>query len=303
MPSSHDYPSLSNSLAGENFEAILVGDVNGSWQPSAPSNLSEEENEKQTENLQILPVDPETVVPLGKSSATTEGSAVMADISISLPSNATATSGSIVTIPVTLDSNNGKVISGYSFAVNFDPNILQPENPAFDKTGTLSSNFTVISDANTAGRLGIAASGGNNTIMGTGTLLNLSFRVIGQMGSTNLTFNQVLFEDDNGDSIATMPTNGSFTVLGTTAAGVNLSGRVSNSFGRGIQNVVITMTDSLGNNRTARTTAFGYYHFDNAAAGKTYIISAKAKRYTFVQPTLIVNAGQDLTEINFTALP
>ncbi|CAN5439737.1 hypothetical protein BH20ACI1_BH20ACI1_14230 [soil metagenome] len=86
-----------------------------------------------------------------------------------------------------------------------------------------------------------------------------------------------------------------------TAASVSIGGRVMTASGRGIRNVYITLTDSNGNNRLAVSTAFGYYRFEDVAAGETYIISASAKQYTFSQPTQVLNINEDADGINFIA--
>ena len=71
--------------------------------------------------------------------------------------------------------------------------------------------------------------------------------------------------------------------------------------GRGIRNVYITLTDSNGNTRMAVSSSFGYYRFADVAAGETYIISARGKRYTFSQPTQVLNINEDTDGINFIA--
>ena len=89
--------------------------------------------------------------------------------------------------------------------------------------------------------------------------------------------------------------------LAPTAASVMVGGRVLTSRGRGIGNVIIRLTDSAGNTRTARTSAFGFYRFDEVAAGETYVVSATGKRYTFNQQTQVLNANADTNDINFIA--
>ena len=71
--------------------------------------------------------------------------------------------------------------------------------------------------------------------------------------------------------------------------------------GRGIRNVYLTLTDERGNTRMAVSSSFGYYHFEDVAAGETYIISASAKRYTFSQPSQVLNLNEDTDAINFIA--
>ncbi|CAN5150744.1 hypothetical protein BH20ACI1_BH20ACI1_11100 [soil metagenome] len=89
--------------------------------------------------------------------------------------------------------------------------------------------------------------------------------------------------------------------LGTTAASVTITGRAMTSRGRGIGNVIVRLTDSSGNIRMARTTAFGYYRFNEVAAGETYIITAASKRFTFSQPSQVLSINADTDAINFIA--
>lgn len=91
--------------------------------------------------------------------------------------------------------------------------------------------------------------------------------------------------------------------LAPTAASVTISGRAITSTGRGIRNVVVVMTDSNGTIRAATTTALGYYSFANVAVGETYVITARGKRYTFAQPTQVLNINDDNNEINFIGSP
>lgn len=90
-------------------------------------------------------------------------------------------------------------------------------------------------------------------------------------------------------------------VLAPTAASVTVGGRVLIAAGGGIRNALVTLTDASGNTCTARTGNRGSYRFENIAAGATYIISVKAKRFTFSQPTQIQTVNEDITEINFVA--
>jgi hypothetical protein len=47
-PPTRDYEPLDNSLAGQNYEAILVGEVNGSWEPPVPGSVAAAENRMKT---------------------------------------------------------------------------------------------------------------------------------------------------------------------------------------------------------------------------------------------------------------
>lgn len=85
-----------------------------------------------------------------------------------------------------------------------------------------------------------------------------------------------------------------------TAATVAISGRVSSASGRGIYNVSVLLTDSMGSTRVVRTSVFGYFRFYNVEVGQTYVISAEAKRFRF--PTEVFVLNDELTELNITAL-
>jgi CSLREA domain-containing protein len=89
--------------------------------------------------------------------------------------------------------------------------------------------------------------------------------------------------------------------LAPTAATVAVSGYVTSTLGRGISGIQLSLTDSEGNIRTATTTTFGYYRFEDVEVGKTYILSATGKRYTFSQPVQVLNVNEEANEVNFIA--
>lgn len=99
--------------------------------------------------------------------------------------------------------------------------------------------------------------------------------------------------------------SGFFTAapLVPTAAPANIGGRILTSSGRGIRNVIVTLTDSKGIARTATSSAFGYYRFSDVTGGEVYILSAKAKQFQFEQNSLVISVSENLLELNFIALP
>lgn len=129
-------------------------------------------------------------------------------------------------------------------------------------------------------------------------------------GGTTSTGGAVTIENSIGQPAAGSATGGQFTVFGgfftpptfaPTAVSVVVSGRVMTASGRGIRNVSITLTDSTGNQRTAVSTAFGHYRFDNVAAGETVILSAKAKHFIFAQPTIVRTTGDPVIDADFVS--
>lgn len=86
-----------------------------------------------------------------------------------------------------------------------------------------------------------------------------------------------------------------------TAAGATVIGRVLTTNGDGIAKARITLTSGSGQMRTAISSAFGYFQFDDVATGETYIFSVLAKRYAFSQPVQVRSIFEDTDDIFFTA--
>jgi hypothetical protein len=84
-----------------------------------------------------------------------------------------------------------------------------------------------------------------------------------------------------------------------TAAGVSVSGRIADNSGRGISRVLVTMTNAIGERKTAHTNTFGYYRFDDVRAGAAYTVSAMSKRYTFDPPVRVISVFDDVTDLDF----
>jgi len=88
-------------------------------------------------------------------------------------------------------------------------------------------------------------------------------------------------------------------VCGSAPALVSVSGRVLNAAGRGVYNAIVTLTNSSGEVRSTITNPFGYYRFIGVAAGQTYTLRVRSKRYTFTPQ--VITANSDLTGLNFVA--
>lgn len=88
-----------------------------------------------------------------------------------------------------------------------------------------------------------------------------------------------------------------------SAATVSVAGRVTTANGAGISKAIVTFTDQNGNVRRILTGSFGYYRFDDVAAGQTCVLSVGNKRHLFAEPTRVVTISDDALEIDFVALP
>jgi serine protease AprX len=74
-----------------------------------------------------------------------------------------------------------------------------------------------------------------------------------------------------------------------SATPINVSGRVVSPEGSALRNVTIRLIDALGRVRTATTSSFGIYSFDNVRGSETYTLTASSKRYRFVAQVATVS--------------
>lgn len=91
--------------------------------------------------------------------------------------------------------------------------------------------------------------------------------------------------------------NVNFTITIASAAGVAVSGRVTNATGNGLRGAVVTLTDDQGVSRSVITGSFGYFRFDDVPTGENYVIAVGSKRYTFAPR--IFNVTDEITNMDF----
>ncbi len=149
------------------------------------------------------------------------------------------------------------------------------------------------------------------TAQQSGGQFTITQSAIASGGATDSSGGQFVLGGTIGQAVAGQPTSGASFSLHAgfwnaapttpTAASVTTGGRVVTADGRGIRNVRVTMTGADGEVRTAISGTFGYFRFQEVAAGETYIFSAFAKRYQFGEPTLIRAILEDTDDINFVA--
>jgi hypothetical protein len=89
--------------------------------------------------------------------------------------------------------------------------------------------------------------------------------------------------------------------LAPTAATVSISGKVLAPDGGGLLKARVTLTDPLGNVRTAISGSFGYYRFAEVEVGQIYVLTVESKRFQYAPLVLVVT--EDLGELNFVAQP
>lgn len=108
-------------------------------------------------------------------------------------------------------------------------------------------------------------------------------------------------------TIATAPTNTAFRGIAMTpnspvAAGVTVGGRITDSNGRGLGRVAVTISGGeLTRPLRTMTSPFGYYLFDDLTVGSTYIVTVGSKQYAFTPNTRVVSLTDAVTDVDFTA--
>ena len=77
----------------------------------------------------------------------------------------------------------------------------------------------------------------------------------------------------------------------SNTVGVSISGRTLNPSGAALRNATVTLTDATGTRRTATTSSFGIFAFENVGPAQTYTISVTSKRYRFTPVVLTPNGN------------
>jgi hypothetical protein len=106
--------------------------------------------------------------------------------------------------------------------------------------------------------------------------------------------------------VESLPTGGSTTHCISdgfaTAANAEISGRLVTANGAGISNATVMLTGGdLTQPVYVRTGSFGYYRFTDLTVGQIYVVTVSSKRFTFANPTRVVNLFDSVTDENFTA--
>jgi len=246
---SKSYPGgFATSVSGENYNAILKGDVTGNWNPGEAPYFAK--------------------LPAGESKDA---------VSIDAP-EMSASKGSLVTVPIATTNLASKGVTGYEFEITYDPDVLEASKVAADTAASISSGMSVAANSPEPGRLLVFVYG-IHEMTGDGTLINLYFNVNGKVGSSspieirNLTLNE--------GEIASRSKSGSVQVVESLDSGV-LRGRVLDGFGRGISRAHIIATSSSGERYSAHTNTTGRFEISKLRLGETYTLTVNAKRYTFL---------------------
>jgi hypothetical protein len=102
------------------------------------------------------------------------------------------------------------------------------------------------------------------------------------------------------DNFSEAVTNVANPCSAPTAASVSVAGRVLDG-NAPIAKATVTLTDNTGLTRTALTNPFGYYKFEDVAAGQTVVLNASARGRQFAQQAVTVNENVENLDFTITA--
>ena len=114
-----------------------------------------------------------------------------------------------------------------------------------------------------------------------------------------------IFDDDGSLSFAPGVVGGGWgiEVIAPSAASLSLSGKVTDSSGRGIRSVAVMLEGGgLVAPRSTTTGSLGHYSFDTLSSG-TYVLTVNSKRYSFAVPTRMITMVDSVTDADFVAEP
>jgi hypothetical protein len=127
---------------------------------------------------------------------------------------------------------------------------------------------------------------------------NLTFTIAGNYNITASYSGDTNFNASNNNGAPFVQ-----QVVGPTAAGVSLSGRVVTPEGSGVPFARLRLTDASGSVRMITSNPFGYYQFGDVPAGATYVLSVEAKGYRFDTPTMTVTVSDNVGDLVFIGHP
>lgn len=172
IPASRDYPSVTTDVTGEDYSALLMGEVSGNWTNTGAKLVGDGEWED-----------------VGAA-----GSWLKRGISVTAPRLVIWTDNEVV-VPLIVDGAAEKGIISYEFDLRYDPSVIQPKADPVDLAGTVSRGLSFAVNAEEAGFLRVVVYG-PMPIDENGLLLNLRFTAVGTAGSSSmLTFERIMFNE------------------------------------------------------------------------------------------------------------
>ena len=258
VPVSRVHPNMNGDQTGQNFVALLMGDVTGSWTAPPPP-------------------------PAADSELTGEAADLL---QIAAP-QMRAAAGTTFTVPIKIGDTTGLGIRSYDFELHYDPAVLEPAEAAASVAGTVSGGRVLTFNANEKGVLKVVTFG-DVPFEGEGELLNLHFNAVGVADSKSVLRWERFVLNEGGIEFKTA--GGEVTVAASAGSGA-INGRLLDPKGNGIARSMVTVTDTRGNSRTVMTSSLGYFQLTQLPVGETYTIRADSRRYRFAAQSVSITEG------------
>ena len=217
----------------------------------------------------------------------------------------TGAAGQQMTLSIELDSQGDE--GGASYSLNFNPTVFGYVSSSVG-IGGLSAGCSLgsVAGQTAMGRLGVLLDCTNVFATGTRQLMTVRFNVAANApaGTYPITFGNVptsafVVNPNTGDLLPTTFESGNIAVTNGNPVVFTVSGRVTTPTGLSLRNASAVLIDALGTRRTATTSSFGLYSFDNVPQGQ-YIITVASKRYRFAARNL--SLATSLTDVDFVGL-
>jgi hypothetical protein len=262
-PASNFHASVTTDIMGEDYSALLMGDVTGNWG------------------------DPSPYRPAMRGGGPERSAVVTAPRLL-------ASSDNEVVVPIAVQGAADKGIIACELDLRYDPAVLQPRTSPVELARTANDGFSIVANAKEPGLLRIVVYGAR-PLSRDGVLLNLKFTAVGAPGTVSpLTWERIMFNEGSPRSIAN---DGSVEISAANANQAEISGRLLTAMGQGISNASVTLTDSIGRSRSAVSNGFGFYRFSGLQPGQTYTIAVASRRWTFAPLTVSVTGQMQTVDM------
>lgn len=161
-PTSRSYASIGGNVAGEDYVALLMGEVSGNWNNT------------------------------GARPAKTDGPEKA--ITVKLPNVKTPAADQIV-VRVNIEAAANKGLVSYEFDLRYDPSVMQPDGNGVDLTDTASRKLFAVTNGTEPGLLRVVVYGPAQ-IDSNAVLLNLRFTAVGKPGAVSpLNIERIIFNE------------------------------------------------------------------------------------------------------------
>jgi hypothetical protein len=229
-------------------------------------------------------------------------------------------SGSTFTVTGTLTNNSiingtGTIVNNFSNSGALNPG-LSPG--ILNITGTFANPGTINVEIGGTGGAGVNPNGHDQLLVSGAATLGGTLNVTLTNGFTPMPGDTFVIIDGAslGGNFATVNLPNIFpnfwrglrdnaagtfalNVVGPTAAGVSVAGRIMSQNGVGVPHARVTITNSNGGMQTVISNSFGYYRITDITAGENYTINVRSKGYTFAPR--VVGIFEEITGLDFIA--